>query len=125
MHERRLPLQHSRSFGGLALRNHAGHARLHDSSLFASNLRQSVPQDFHVVVAERSDAAHDRRGHNVCGVQPPAQANLQDGHVHARVVEDAQREEREEVEERRQTELSRRRRLAKEASASKHALLRL
>ena len=44
----------------------------------------------HVVEAQAGDAADGRRAHDVGGVQAPAQADLQHGHVHALLQEDVQ-----------------------------------
>ncbi len=50
--------------------------RLDDARLLAGNLRQRIPQHFHVVVADGRDNA-DLRLHHVSGIEPTPQTHLQ------------------------------------------------
>ena len=43
---------------------------------------EGVAQELHVVKAQGADPAHDRAADAVGGVQPAAEAHLQDHHVH-------------------------------------------
>jgi len=57
------------------------HAGLDDAPLLESDLGQRVAQQLGVVEAQAGDDRHQRR-QDVRRVQPAAQANLDDGHVH-------------------------------------------
>ena len=74
---RRLGLDRLQRLGGLA-GDDDGAARLDDARLFPGDPGQLRSQHFQVVVVDRGDDAHRRSGEDVGGVEPAAQAHLDD-----------------------------------------------
>ena len=79
--------------GFVLRRGHAGHARLDDARLFGGNGRKRVAQDGGVIQADGGDGADGGRDH-IGGIQPSADAHLDDGVVHLLLGEIQKRQRR-------------------------------
>jgi len=73
-------------------------SRLEDAGFLGGDGGQGVAQQLHVVKAQGRDARRDWRRADVGRVQPTADANFQDGDVHAGIQEAPQAQQSQEFE---------------------------